>query len=200
MEKPADTQYPIHDLLKRRWSPRAFADRPVEKQKLLCLLEAARWAASSFNEQPWRFVVVTREDGPAYEKAFNCLVEGNQGWAKLAPVLMLTFSKKTFTRGGKPNRVNVHDVALAIANLTVQATAMDLFVHQMAGIDLDKTRQAYNLPDDFEPVTAVALGYPGDPALLPEDLQKPEQAPRDRKPLSEIIFKDQWDKASDLVT
>lgn len=200
MEKPADTQYPIHDLLKRRWSPRAFADRPVEPHKLRCILEAARWAASSFNEQPWRFVVVTKDDGPAYDKAFNCLVEANQAWAKLAPVLILTFTRTTFTKNDNDNRVCEHDIGLAAANITFQAQSMGLFVHQMGGIDLEKTAATYNVPAPFKPITALALGYPGEPALLEQDWAKAaEQEPRTRKPLSELVFKDTWGQASDLV-
>jgi len=188
IEKPAETDYPIHDLLKRRWSPRAFSDRAVEPQKIKRLLEALRWSASSYNEQPWRLILATKDDSAAYEKVLGCLVEANQSWAKLAPVLLLTLSKKTFSKNGKPNRVHIHDIGLAMGNLSVQAMAMDLWVHQMAGVDLDTVREAYDVPDDFEPVTAAAIGYQGEVGDLPEPMREMEQGKRDRKPLPEWVF------------
>lgn len=199
MEKPATPDYPILDLLKRRWSPRAFSDRPVEPQKLRCVLEAARWAASSFNEQPWIFFLAQRTDSEAFEKALSCLVEANRLWAKEAPVLLLTAVRTDFTRNGKPNRVAQHDLGLAMGNLVTQATAMDLFVHQMAGIDLDRMRDVYQLPAEYEPQTAAALGYAGNPGQLPEALAKSEQGPRTRKPLPEFVFGQSFGEPSSIV-
>ncbi len=177
MTKTAANDYPIHDLLKRRWSPRAFADRPVEPDKLHSLLEAARWAPSSFNEQPWAFVVATRDRPEDFDRVLGCLIEFNQGWAKAAPVLMLTFARLAFDRNGQPNRHAFHDVGLAMANLTVQATAEGLAVHQMAGIVPEKARAAFAVPEGWEPVAAAAVGYFGDPAALPEELRR-ENSPR----------------------
>src|SRR5690606_2421192 len=128
MDKPARTNYPIHDLLVKRWSPRAFSDRPVEPDKLRQLFEAARWAASSFNEQPWSFIVALKQDQAAFDKALSCLTEANQAWAKLAPVLVLTTVKRHFEKNGKANRVCEHDLGLAMGNLCVQATQLGLYV------------------------------------------------------------------------
>ncbi len=200
MEKLAETQFPIHDLLRRRWSPRAFADRLVEPEKLRSILEAARWAASSFNEQPWGFIVATKQDEPEWSRLLSCLVEGNQVWAKQAPVLMVSVAKLTFGRNGESNRHAWHDVGLAVGNLVVQATSLGLSVHQMAGILPDKVRELYGIPHGFEPVAGLALGYVGDPDSLPEPLGQREQAKRMRKPLAEFIFSTRWGQVSPLVT
>ena len=199
MEKPAQTQYPILDVLKRRWSPRAFSDRPVEEQKLRRLFEAARWAASSFNEQPWRFIVATTDQPEAYEKLLSCLVEKNQQWARGAPFLMITLAKQSFSQNGKPNRVAIHDVGAAMAQFTAQATAMDLFVHQMAGIQMDRIREVYNVPDDFDPVAGCAVGYAGEAGQLPEEFRQSEQSPRQRKPFDAFVFGDRFGEAATLV-
>ena len=200
MEKPADADYPILDVIKRRWSPRAFGDRPVEPHKMRCLLEAARWAASSYNEQPWRFMVVRKSEEAAFEKALSCLVEANQAWARNAAVLLLTATKTTFAKNDKPNRVHQHDLGLAMANLSLQATAMGLFVHQMAGIDRDKVRAAYQVPDGYEPQTAAAIGYPGDPGSLSEDwMRDAEQAPRTRHPMPQFVFGETWEQPAPVL-
>ena len=200
MDKLPETQFPIHDLLRRRWSPLAFADRLVEPEKLRSILEAARWAASSFNEQPWGFIVATKQDEPEWSRLLSCLVEGNQVWAKQAPVLMVSVAKLTFGRDGESNRHAWHDVGLAVGNLVVQATSLGLSVHQMAGILPDKVRELYGIPHGFDPVAGLALGYVGDPDSLPEPLGQREQAKRMRKPLAEFIFSTRWGQVSPLVT
>lgn len=199
MDKPASTDHPILDVLKNRWSPYALAERPVEPEKIRSLLEAARWSASAFNEQPWRFILATKDQPDAYAKALGCLVEANQGWAKQAPVLILTVANSAFTRNGKPNRVHQHDLGLAVQNLIVQATSMDLFAHQMAGVDLGKVRSEYNLPDGFEPQTAIAIGYGLEPAEMPDDVREKEQAPRSRLPLTDLVFDKTWGEASPVI-
>ena len=161
MEKLADTTYPIEPLLKQRWSPRAFADRPVEVDKLLSLWEAARWSASCTNQQPWYFIVATKADQTEYARLLSCLRDNNQAWASQAPVLMVSVAKLTFDMNGQANRYAFHDVGLAAANLIVQATALGLYVHQMAGFYPDKVRELYSVPEGFEPVAGIALGYPG---------------------------------------
>jgi nitroreductase len=200
MEKPAEAHYPIHDLLRRRWSPRAFSDRRVEPDTLRSLLEAARWAPSSYNEQPWSFIVATKDDPVEFDRLLSCLVEGNIQWAQRAPVLMAPVARLTFEDDGKPNRHAFHDVGLAVANLIVQATALGLVVHQMAGILPDRVRQLYGVPEQYEPVAGIALGYPGDPQSLPEGLRKRELAPRERKPLTEFVFSGRWGRISPLVS
>ena len=192
MEKPADTQFPIHDLLSKRWSPRAFADRPVEAGKIQRLLEAARWASSCFNEQPWVFIVATVDQPTEHRKLLNCLVEGNQVWAKRAPLLMITAAKLHFDHNGQSNRHAFHDVGLAVGNLVVQATTMDLVVHQMAGILPESIRECFSLPSRYEPVTGLAIGYQGDLNILPEEIRKQEQSPRSRKTLQEFVFSKTW--------
>ena len=199
MEKPANTTHPIHDLVRRRWSPVGFADRPVEREKLLSLFEAARWAASSYNEQPWRFIVCPREDQEAYGRLLGCLVEQNVAWAQRAPVLMLTVAKLRFSHNDVPNRHAWHDVGQAIATLLVQATALGLHAHQMAGFDAAKARAAFGIPDGFEPVAAVALGYLEDAQALPAPLKERELRPRQRKPLTDLVFGGQWSAPSRLL-
>jgi nitroreductase len=190
MEKSAPAELPILDVIKRRWSPRAFADRPVEEHKLRCILEAARWSASSYNEQPWRWMLVKKADSQeAFDRAIDCLVEANQAWAKDAPVLLICFVKTDFEKNGKDNRVAEHDLGAAMAQLSLQATAMGLFVHQMAGVDLDKVAEVYGPPENFKPYTAAAVGYGGDPESLPEDwMREAEQADRTRKDRTELVF------------
>ncbi|TSA04609.1 MAG: nitroreductase [Nitrospiraceae bacterium] len=199
MEKPAATQYPIHDLLTRRWSPRAFSERPVEPDALRSLLEAARWAPSSSNEQPWSFIVATNDDEAGHSRLVACLMEGNIPWAQRAPVLLVSVARMSFEDNGKPNRHALYDVGQAVANLSVQATALGLFVHQMAGFYPDKVRELYGIPKEYEPVAMIALGYPGDPESLPEKFRSREVAPRERKPLADFIFSGQWGKTSSLV-
>jgi nitroreductase len=199
MQKLADTTYPIEPLLKQRWSPRAFAARPVEIDKLLSLWEAARWSASCANQQPWYFLAATKENKTEYARLLSCLRENNQLWASQAPVLMVSVAKLAFDMNGQPNRYAFHDVGLAVANLIVQATALGLYVHQMAGFYPDKVRELYGVPNDFEPVAGIVLGYPGDPATLPEDLQQRELAPRTRKPCESFVFQGAWGETSPLV-
>jgi nitroreductase len=199
MEKPATTDHPILDVIKRRWSPYAFADRPVEPEKIRSLLEAARWSASAFNEQPWRFILATKDNPDGFAKALGCLVEANQGWAQQAPVLILTVTRTAFTRNDKPNRVHQHDLGLAAQNLITQATSMDLFVHQMAGIDLDKVRSDYNMPAGFEPQTAIAIGYGLDAGEMSDDIRAKESSPRSRMPLTDFVFADTWGEPSGVV-
>jgi nitroreductase len=198
--KIAQTQYPVHDLIQRRWSPRAFADRPVPGDHLCRILEAARWAPSNSNEQPWSFVVATKENTADYERLFGCLVPGNQLWAHQAPVLMLSVAKLVFEEDQSPNSHALHDVGLAVENLVIQALALDLFVHQMAGFEVEQAREVCHLPPGHEPVAMIALGYLGDPNTLPEKLRARELSTRSRKVLAEFVYAGRWGKPSPLVT
>jgi len=189
LEKPAETPVPLHDLLARRWSPRAFVDRAVEPEKLLALLEAGRWAASSNNGQPWAFIVADKSDQAAYDAMLSCLMDGNQSWAVLAPVLMLTFVEPIWRGQDRANVTAMHDVGMATAMMSIQAEALGLRTHHMGGIHRDKIRETYAVPPTFEPVSAIAIGYQGDEALLPEEKDRAREAnPRTRKPLEEIVF------------
>src|SRR5262252_2577676 len=192
MEKPAVTDYPIEETIRRRWSPRAFSERAVEPEKLRRLFEAARWAPSSFNEQPWSFIVTTKDNPESYEQLLSCLIERNQEWAKLAPVLLLSIAKSNFENNGQPNRHAFHDVGMAVGFLLIEATALGLFVHQMAGFSVEKARTTCGVPPGFEPVAAIAIGYPAGPEVLPESFQAREVGPRSRKPISEFVFAGKW--------
>ena len=197
--KIAETQYPVHELISQRWSPRAFADRLVPEDDLRRVLEAARWAPSSSNEQPWSFLVATKAYPEDYQRLFSCLVPGNQLWVGQAPVLMLSVANLVFEEDGSPNRHAMHDVGLAVENLVVQATALELFVHQMAGFDVDRARMLFQIPPQHEPAAMIALGYLGDPETLPEHLRVRELAPRTRKPLTEFVFTGLWGGPSPVV-
>jgi nitroreductase len=199
MDRFAATRYPILDVLQRRWSPRAFAERPVERETLRSLLEAARWAPSTGNEQPWSFLVATKDDPAAYARLLSCLSENNQRWAGAAPVLMISVASLRFTRNDQPNRFAFHDVGLAVENLVIQALAMGLYVHQMAGFSPEKARELYKLPASAEAVAAIALGYLGDPQTLPDDLRERELTPSVRKPLQEFVFGGQWGQTATWV-
>jgi nitroreductase len=198
-KKPAPAATLIHDLISHRWSPRAFDSRRVEPDILRSLFEAARWAASSYNAQPWYFIVATKDDPENYEKILGTFVEFNQGWAKNAPVLLLTVAALKM-QDGSPNRHSFHDVGQAAANLALQATALGLQVHQMAGILPDRAREVFGIPENFEAVTGIALGYPGDPMALPEGrLRDTEIGPRQRKSASEFVFSGKWGHVSPVV-
>jgi nitroreductase len=198
-KRPAPAAAPIHDLISHRWSPRAFDSRLVEPEKLRSLFEAARWAASSYNAQPWYFIVATNDDPENFKKVLNSFVEFNQGWAKNAPVVALSVAANKMPHDGSQNRHALHDVGQAAANLALQATALGLQVHQMAGIVPDKAREIFSIPADYEPVAGFAIGYPGDPSTLPDALRQRENAPRDRKPASSFVFTGSWGKASKIV-
>ena len=199
MEKLAPSAFAIHQLLRRRWSPLAFAGRPVEVEKMQRLLEAARWAPSSYNEQPWSFLIAAKENAAEHDRMLQCLVEGNRVWAKNAPVLMISVASLSFAKNGKPNRHAFHDVGAAMADLTLQATIEGLFVHQMAGIDVDKTRTTYGIPTTHDPVAGIALGYPGDIDALSDSLKQRELAPRSRKAIGEFVFGGKWGEKSSVV-
>jgi nitroreductase len=196
MTMRASTDHPVHDLIAQRWSPYAFADRPVSREDLVSLFEAARWAASSYNEQPWSYLVATREDPGEFARLLSCLVEGNQAWARAAPVLALGCTSLNFTRNGQPNAAAVHDLGLASANLLLEATARGLLVHQMIGILPDRARELYQIPEGVRPLTGLAIGYAGDPASLPENLRTRDAARRPRKPLASFLFTGKWGAAS----
>ncbi|BAY89563.1 nitroreductase family protein [Tolypothrix sp. PCC 7601] len=197
--KTADTLYPVEELLRERWSPLAFSEELVETDKLCTVLEAAGWAASSYNEQPWSFIVATKDNPVEFQRLLDCLVEGNQEWAKNVPVLMISVAKLNFERNGAENRHAFHDVGAATTTLAIQAMALGLFIHQMAGFDVAKAKEVYSIPDGYEPVAAIALGYLGDPQTLSEKLQQRELALRSRKPLETYVFSGSWNQVSPVI-
>lgn len=196
--RKAETSVPIHDVVSTRWSPRAFDSRPVEPEKLRSLFEAARWAASSFNAQPWFFIVATKGDPANFKKVLDSMVEFNQSWAKNAPVLALSVAALKF-ENGQANRHAFHDVGQAAASLALQASALGLQVHQMAGILPEKAKELFSIPDGYEAVAGMALGYPGDSASLPDQLRERENAPRVRKALNSFVFTGKWGEPSPLL-
>jgi len=198
VSKLAPTHPSVHELIAARWSPRAFSDREVPDSELAIVFDAARWAASSNNEQPWRFLVARKSDPAAYDKMLGLLVEFNQGWARSAPVLFIMAAKKTFSRSGAPNRFCLHDAGQALANLMLQATALGLHTHAMAGFDEQRARTELHIPDDYEVGAAVALGYLGRPEDLPGRYSATEIAPRQRKSITEVVFGADWNSASGL--
>jgi nitroreductase len=197
MEVFAD--HPVHALITKRWSPYSFASRSVSDEDLCSLFEAARWAPSSYNEQPWNYIVAKKENPEEFQRLLSCLVEGNQVWAKAAPVLALGIAKLRFARDDQPNRAAIHDLGLAAGNLVVEATARGLSVHQMIGILPDKAREIYAIPEGYEPLTGIAIGYAGDPKALPEGLRDRDLARRLRKPLKEFVFSQTWGNVSEII-
>ena len=200
IRKQANPDHPIQELIASRWSPYALAERPVSDDDLRSLFEAARWAASSYNEQPWSYIVATKANPAEHERLLSCLVEGNQPWAKAAPVLALGCTNLQFARNNKPNAAAMHDLGLASATLTFEATARGLSVHQMIGILPDRARELYGIPDGVQPLTGLAIGYAGDPEILPDAYKQRDLAARQRKPLAEFVFGGRWGAASPIAT
>lgn len=193
MKKQAATDHPILEPIAGRWSPRAFVPEPVPDEALRSLFEAARWAASCFNEQPWAFVVARREDGEAFERALEGLGERNRRWAQNAGAIAFSFAKRTFERNGKPNRHAWHDVGQAAAHLALEAESRGLSVHQMAGIHPDTIRETYGVPEEWDPVAGIAIGKRGVPESLHEEFRESETSPRRRKPQGDFVFEGGWD-------
>lgn len=192
--KQAITDYPIAETIANRWSPRSFADREIPRETILSIFEAARWTMSSFGEEPWRYIVVFKSDTDEFQKALDCLDPFNQAWAASAPVLVFGSAKQYFQDDKtKQNKHAAHDLGAASAMLTIEAMRHGVFVHQMAGVLFEKVRETYEIPEGYEPMTAIALGYIGDYENLPKDLQEREVARRSRKPLGEIAFKNSWE-------
>jgi nitroreductase len=199
MQKPAQTDYPVQESIRARWSPRAFSEKSIAPEILQSLFEAARWAPSSFNAQPWAFIMATRDDKEGFGKLLSTLVEFNQQWAKGAAVLALAVSRLDFEHNGQPNRNAFYDTGAAASQLTTEATAHGIFVHQMAGFDAKKATEVLGIPAGWEPIAAVAIGYPGDPQSLPEALRQGEVAPRARKPQTEFVMGGHWGKVASFL-
>ncbi len=197
-ERAAATEHDIHHLLRTRWSPRSFVDRPVEPEKLLSIFEAARWSPSAANKQPWAFIVATRADQDGHGKIVETLTGRNPLWAQNTPVLALAMARVD-PQGSPANRYAYYDLGQAVAHLSIQATALGLQVHQMGGFDATKARELFGIPADYEPVTVIAIGDVGAPEALPEVLRQRELAARERKPLREFVFADRWGKALPLA-
>lgn len=194
MKKPAVTRVPIDNTIASRWSGRAFdPDKTISEQDVLALLEAARWAPSCYGDQPWRFIVWNRHvDATSWQKAFDCLAPGNQGWVKDAPLLLLAAADSVFMHNSTPNRWGQYDTGAASENLCLQAASMGLMAHQMGGFDVGKTRAVFAIPEQFALMAMIAVGYPADIARLQGEVLEREMAPRKRRELGELFFKGGW--------
>ncbi|MCI0399844.1 MAG: nitroreductase family protein [Gammaproteobacteria bacterium] len=193
-DKIANSQVPISDLIARRWSGRAFdADKRISRAQLVALLEAARWAPSCYGDEPWRYIIWDKYiDANGWTKAYECLAEGNQVWAKNAPILMLALAGSTFARNGKPNRWGQYDTGAASENLCLQATAMGLMVHQMGGFDADKVRASFEVPEQYGCMAMIAIGYQLSREAIPAELKERELAERRRRALQDTFFEGRW--------
>ena len=194
MHNPAITQVPIADLIANRWSSRAYdATKPVSHAQIINLLEAARWAPSSYNDQPWRFIVCNKNtDSDAWQKAFDCLMPSNQAWVANVPVLILGCANTVLDINQQANRFAQYDTGSAAINICLQATHIGLMAHQMGGYHVDKAREAFAMPAQYTPMSMLAVGYAGEQTQLSTDLYERDVAPRKRKPLSEIVFDGVW--------
>lgn len=193
-QKHATTSVNIHELIAQRWSPRSFdPNKVVSRDDLLALMEAARWAPSCFNDQPWRFVICDKSaDSESWQTAFSLLAEKNQLWAKNAPVLILAVATSKFSHNGSPSRWGMYDTGAASMSLCLQATALGLIVHQMGGYDAVKAREVFGLPDDCTPLAMMAVGYQAEADLLADDFKEQETGPRSRAPLAERFYAGRW--------
>ncbi len=194
--KTASNDFPISDLLRDRWSPRAFNGLPVENEKLRRIFEAARWSPSASNLQPWRFMI-GEKGSVTYDKIFSTLVEFNKLWAVTAPILMLSMTKKTNNKEEHNNSAD-YDLGQAVANLTFQATAEGLFVHQMGGFNVAEAVKLFNIPEHFSVATAIAIGYLGNPEVLHENLKKMEISKRERIKANDFVFSGTFGQNTEL--
>ena len=198
MYKPADTKYPVHELIRNRWSPYAMSPKRIEPAVLGSLFEAARWSPSSYNEQPWCFFVATQDQPAEFAKLLGCLVEFNQGWAKNAFALALSCAKLAFDKNGKPNRHAYHDVGMATENIFLQAESHGLHCHGMAGFEEEKARSRFHIPAGWDPVAAFAIGHAAEGASADPKLAQRDQDPRVRKPLSDCVYTGAWGQSASL--
>ena len=198
--KHATPDHPIHELIAHRWSPYAYAPRPVPEADLETCLEAARWAPSSYNDQPWTFLLARRQDEAEFETMLSCLLPGNQAWAKDAGALLLTVVRRRFAHNGNPNKAAEHDIGLAVGMLVVQATELGLHVHQMIGLDAEKARQTYGVPEGHDVLTAIAIGYADTSGERTDDLAARDAKARSRRALAESVFGGRWGEPHALFT
>ena len=179
----------ILEIIQERWSPYSFSSNPVEEYKLKAMFAAAGYAPSSNNEQPWMFVYSTQHNKKVFDDFLGFLVDSNKVWAKDAYAFIISMARTKYASGGKPNRYAFHDTGMAVTNLLLQALAMDIYVHQMAGYSIEKVKEYFNLNDDIEPVAMMAVGYLGDGVSLPPELLKRDEKRRPRKSVNEFVFK-----------
>jgi nitroreductase len=192
MNKTANRPEGLTPLLRNRWSPRLFSERPVARPDLQMLFEAARWTQSCFNDQPWQFLIATKENPEHFARLLDILVPANQTWARQAPVLVVAVARTKFAHNGKPNRWAPYDLGASVMGLTIQAEAMGLKVHQMGGFDAEKARAVFGIPEESEPMSVFAVGYAADPAAMDEEAKAREFAPGQRREVSAFAFENTW--------
>jgi len=190
--KVASVDYPVHELICARWSARAFSDQQIEEEVIKTCVEAARWAPSSMNEQPWKYLVTQKHKEGDYQKIWECLNQGNKPWTQKAQVLIVVLAEKNIKSTGMQNAYALHDVGAANMNLLLQATSMGLLGHMMGGFHAENLIQALGIPDHLMPVLIMALGYPDKPDVLEEPFYTREITPRTRKPLENSLIWDSW--------
>lgn len=189
-ESKREADFPIQPLILNRWSPRAMSGEPISSEEIMALFEAARWAPSSYNNQPWRFVYAKRET-PYWPKFFDLLIDFNKGWCQNAALLGLIASEKIFEKTKKPSVTHGLDTGAAWQNLSLEGNARNLVVHGMQGFDYEKAKTTLNIPDVFEVLAMFAVGKKAPIEALSEDLQKKE-IPSSRKKISEFAFEGIW--------
>lgn len=198
MKKEIYNSLKINELIANRWSPKSFMNKAIEIEKIHRFLEAARWAPSSYNEQPWRFIVGLQGKGTSYNKIFECLMEANRAWASSTPLLLVAIAKKTYSKTGKKNHSSEYDTGQAVANLTLQASTDGLHLHQMGGFDKNKIIESFNIPHDFSPQTVIAIGYLDTTHAIKNEEQQSAASKRNRKELQELVFQEKSNKETSI--
>ena len=197
MKKPAITEQPIHSIISDRWSSRAYdPDQLVSQESFLSLMEAARWSPSCMGDQPWQFITFHKKDATSWTQALNCLSVGNQNWAMDASILILACARQSFSNNQKPNRWNQYDTGAACENICLQATSIGLVAHQMGGFDVEKSRQLFQIPSQYDLMSFIAIGYPLAIEKISAEALVKEKEARKRKPLREIFYTNQWGEQS----
>jgi len=185
--KIAHTRYPVIELIKNRWSARSFSGKEIAKEDLMTILEAASWAFSANNEQPW-CLLVSRKGEPDFQRILNCLLPGNTPWAQNAAALVASIASTTFENNGNVNTLAEHDLGAFDATLALQARSMGIYAHPMAGFDPKKLKEEFQLIELLKPVAVIALGYLDEPDMLPEPFRTREITPRIRKAPQDFIL------------
>ena len=197
MKKPAITEQPIHPLLADRWSSRAYDPAQlVSNESLLSIMEAARWGPSCMGDQPWQFIVFHKRDATPWTQALNCLSIGNQNWAMDASILILACANQKFSHNDKTNRWNQYDTGAACENICLQATSLGLVAHQMGGFDVEKTRELFQIPSQYDLMSFIAIGFPLALEKISAEALSKEKEARKRKPLREVFYTNHWGEQS----
>lgn len=188
MKAKPDILYPVNQLISQRWSPRAFSSKAIPQSDVMSLFEACRWAASSMNEQPWRFIYAQKSNPEAWDNLLSLANEWNRSWSKTADLLILTIAKMQYDHKNYPNEHALYDLGLGLGNLSTQATSLGIFLHHMGGFDPERAIELYSIPEGYKPVSLIAAGYPGSIESIPEEIAKTEYEAQTRIPTEEFAF------------